>query len=85
MHFQVAIGFTPTIIKCSFLIVFCSGMELQAEDNKQCLSPGHAALPSQCSTLKPEAPVCLSFTLGVQGEAEDRSPSPHDYSAQVYF
>lgn len=85
MHFQVAVGFTPTIIRCSFLTAFCSVLELQGEVKKPRLSPGHAALPRQCSTLKPETPACLSFSLGVGGEAEDRGPSAHDYSAQVYF
>lgn len=85
MHVQVAVGFTPIIIRCSFLRVLCSGLELQGEVKKPCLSPGHAALPRQCSTLKPEAPACLSFSLGVGEEVEDRGPSAHDYSAQVYF
>lgn len=58
-----------------------SGMELEREVKKPCLSPGHAALPRQCSTLKPEAPACLSFSLGTREEREDRGPSPHDYSA----
>lgn len=76
MHFPATIGVIPTLVKCFFLIVFCSGMELEGEVKKLCLSLRHVMLLRQCSTLPMARSSCTPAFSFVGGgvEGEDRGP-----------
>ena len=85
MHFPAAVRVTPTLVKCSFLIVICSGMRLQGEVKKPCFVTKACSTSQAVQRIGHGQELLHACLFLWRGEEESRGPSPHDNLLRFIF